>query len=169
MKGGVPGDLRGPDPTSESGRKTAGVLAPPPLIYLLPLVAGLLLHRWRPVTLLAPRLAVLAGIICILPALVALPALLAFRRAGTRAEPWHPTTALVTTGPYRFSRNPMYLGFTLLYLGIGLLANSVWPLLLLPLVIVVMYFGVIVREEAYLERLFGDAYRSYRQRVRRWL
>lgn len=157
------------DLTSEARRETAGVLAPPPLIYLLPIALSFLLHRWRPVPLVAPATALAVGIACILPALVALPALLAFRRAGTRAEPWRPTTALVTTGPYRFSRNPMYVGFTLLYLGIGFLANSVWPLLLLPLVLVVMHFGVIVREEAYLERLFGEEYRSYRRRVRRWI
>ncbi|MFI5210728.1 MAG: methyltransferase family protein, partial [Gemmatimonadales bacterium] len=69
----------------------------------------------------------------------------------------------------RFSRNPMYVGMTLLYLGIALWANSLWPLLLLPAVLVVMRRGVIAREEAYLERRFGDEYRSYRARVRRWL
>ncbi len=157
------------DLASEARGETAGVLAPPPLIYLVPLAVGVLLHRWRAVPLLTPTTALVLGIACILPALVALPALMAFRRAGTRAEPWRPTTALVTTGPYRFSRNPMYVGFTLLYLGIGFLTNSLWPLLLLPLVLVVMHFGVIVREEAYLERLFGEEYRAYRRRVRRWL
>lgn len=75
-----------------------------------------------------------------------------------------PSTTLVTTGPDRFSRNPMCMGFTLLYLGIGFLANSLWPLLLLPLVLVAMPFGVMVREEAYTERLFGEEYRSSRRR-----
>jgi protein-S-isoprenylcysteine O-methyltransferase Ste14 len=98
-----------------------------------------------------------------------LPAVLAFRRAGTHPQPWRPATALVVTGPYRFSRNPMYVGATLFYIGISFWVNSLWPLLLLPVVLVIMSRGVIAREEAYLERLFGDEYRSYRSRVRRWL
>lgn len=145
------------------------MLAPPPLIYLVPLALGLLLHRRYPFELPGRRVTMVVGLVCILAAAIVLPALLAFRRAATRPEPWRPATALVTEGPYRFSRNPMYLGFTLLYLGIALLFGSLWPLLFLPLVLSVMHFGVIVREEAYLERRFGDAYREYRRRVNRWL
>lgn len=145
------------------------MLAPPPLIYLVPLALGLLLHRRYPFELPGRRVTMVVGLVCILAAAIVLPALLAFLRAATRPEPWRPATALVTEGPYRFSRNPMYLGFTLLYLGIALLFGSLWPLLFLPLVLSVMHFGVIVREEAYLERRFGDAYREYRRRVNRWL
>lgn len=76
---------------------------------------------------------------------------------------------MVTNGPYRFTRNPMYLGFTLLYLGAAFWVNTAWPVILLPLVLAVMHYGVIVREEAYLERVFAEEYRTYRQRVRRWL
>jgi protein-S-isoprenylcysteine O-methyltransferase Ste14 len=100
---------------------------------------------------------------------IGLPALIAFHRAGTSAKPWRPATALVLTGPYRFTRNPMYLGFTLLYLGITLWVNSVWPLLILPVVVVVMDRGVIAREEAYLEARFGEEHRRYKARVRRWV
>jgi len=145
------------------------VLAPPPLIYLVPLALGLLLHRRYPFEVPGRTVTTVLGLACILAAAIVLPALLAFRRAATRPEPWRPATALVTEGPYRLSRNPMYLGFTLLYLGIALLAGSLWPLLFLPLVLLAMHFGVIVREEAYLERRFGDAYREYRRRVNRWL
>ena len=145
------------------------MLAPPPLIYLVPLALGLLLHRRYPLEAPGHRVAAVIGFACTLSAAVVLPALLAFRRAATRPEPWRPATALVTDGPYRLSRNPMYLGFTLLYLGIALLSGSLWPLLLLPLVLLTMHFGVIVREEAYLERRFGEAYREYRRRVKRWL
>jgi protein-S-isoprenylcysteine O-methyltransferase Ste14 len=145
------------------------VLAPPPLIYLVPLALGLLLHRRYPFEVPGRTVTTVLGLGCILAAAIVLPALLAFRRAATRPEPWRPATALVTEGPYRFSRNPMYLGFTLLYLGIALLFGSLWPLLFLPLVLWVMHFGVIVREEAYLERRFGDGYREYRRRVNRWL
>lgn len=145
------------------------VVAPPPLIYALPLVAGLLLHHFRPVHALPPSWARIIGPLCVAFGLIGLPALLAFRRAGTRPQPWHPATALVMTGPYRFTRNPMYLGFTLLYLGTSLWVNSIWPLLALPVVLVTVQIGVVAREEAYMERRFGDEYRAYKTRVRRWL
>ena len=148
---------------------TAHVVAPPPLIFALPLVAGLVLHHFRPQTVLPPAWSHLLGPLLLVLGFLGLPAVLAFRRAGTHPEPWKPTTALVVTGPYRFSRNPMYVGMTLFYLGISLWVNSLWPLLLLPLVLVVVRRGVIAREEAYLERRFGDEYRNYRARVRRWL
>lgn len=153
----------------DAGRTTAGVLAPPPLIYLLPLLAGLLLDRWYPIGGLPRGPARLLGLIGFAAFLIAIMALAAFRRAGTRPEPWKPTTALVTAGPYRLTRNPMYLGFTGLYLGLALWFGGYWPLLLLPLVLVVMVHGVIRREEAYLERRFGEEYLAYRRRVRRWL
>lgn len=150
-------------------RGTAGVIAPPPLIYLLPLLAGLVLDRRVPIGALPEGPARLLGALAIAGFAVAIAALVAFRRAGTRPEPWKPTAALVTTGPYRFSRNPMYLGFTLLYLGLSLWFGGYWCLLLLPVVLAVMTSGVIRREEAYLERLFGAAYLDYRRQVRRWL
>jgi protein-S-isoprenylcysteine O-methyltransferase Ste14 len=109
------------------------------------------------------------GVAVLLLGLVALPALRQFIRAGTHPEPWKPTTALVTDGPYRFSRNPMYLGFTFIYLGVACWVNTAWPVVLLPLVLLVMQYGVILREEAYLERKFGEEYRAFRRRVRRWL
>jgi len=83
--------------------------------------------------------------------------------------PWRPTTALVTDGPYRISRNPMYLGLTLLYLGATALANSAWPLVGLPVIILVMNVVVIPGEEARLEAMFGTTYREYCARVRRWV
>ena len=145
------------------------VIAPPPLIYALPLFAGLLLHHFLPQPVLPPRWAHILGPVGVGLGLIGLPAVLAFRQAGTHPQPWRPTTALVVTGPYRLSRNPMYVGFTLLYLGISLWVNALWPLVLLPFVLVLMSRGVVAREERYLERRFGDAYRSYCARVRRWL
>mgnify|MGYP003429061364 FL=1 len=147
---------------------TAGVIAPPPLIYGIPLLAGLLADRWRPWPLITERTTVPEGLIMVLLGFVAVPAVLAFRKARTHPEPWKPTKALVTVGPYRYSRNPMYVGFTLCYAGIAIWQNSVWPLLALPVVIAVMRVGVIKREERYLEGLFGDDYRAYRDKVRRW-
>jgi protein-S-isoprenylcysteine O-methyltransferase Ste14 len=84
-------------------------------------------------------------------------------------DPREPTTAVVTDGPYRFTRNPLYLSMTLIYVGITALANALAPVLLLPVVLQVMSRGVIEREEHYLERKFGAEYLSYKARVRRWL
>lgn len=148
---------------------TAGVVAPPPLLYAVPLAVGLLLQRWHPLPILKPFIATVVGIVCVGLGFVGLPSVVAFRRANTSPKPWVPSTALVTTGPFRYTRNPMYLGFTLLYVGVSLWANAAWPLLFLPIVLVVMHYGVIVREEAYLARTFGEEYQQYRAVVRRWL
>lgn len=90
------------------------------------------------------------------------------RQAGTDVRPDKPTSSLIVEGPYRFSRNPIYLGFTLFYSGITALANSLPSDLLLPFVLVVMRRGVIEREEHYLERIFGEEYLRYKASVRRW-
>ena len=163
---------------SDASRETAGsspdiphVLAPPPLIYLLPLAATLPLGRWVPWPVLPARWPfVLGPLLLIAGCWLLWPSLAAFRAARTNPKPWKPSTTLVITGPYRFTRNPMYLGFTSIYLGIALWANSLWPLLALALVVLpVMHWFVIRREERYLERTFGEPYRAYMETVRRWI
>ncbi len=157
-----------PDVRSSSAR-TAGIRVPPPIIYGVPLAIGLLVHHWHPLRILPIGLGAPIGIGALVLGMVLFPAVLSFRRANTSPKPWKPTTALVTDGPYRVTRNPMYLGFTLIYLGVSFWVNSAWPVFLLPLVLVTMQRAVIAREEAYLETLFGDDYRAYRRQVRRWL
>ena len=93
----------------------------------------------------------------------------ALAQAHTAVDPRHPTTTLVTTGPFRYSRNPIYLALTLLYLGVALLVNALWIVLLVVPSVLVIRYGVIAREEAYLTRMFGEAYRQYMRQVRRWL
>jgi protein-S-isoprenylcysteine O-methyltransferase Ste14 len=93
----------------------------------------------------------------------------AMKRAGTNIRPDQPTLAIVTDGPFRVSRNPMYLASTGLYLAVTLLFNAVWPLVLLPLMLIALHWGVIRREERYLEAKFGAPYREYQSRVPRWL
>jgi protein-S-isoprenylcysteine O-methyltransferase Ste14 len=155
---------------SAGDAESAGVVAPPPLVYLVPLVLGLLIQRFYPVAILPSGVARVLGIALLAGwVIVSLPAILAFRRAGTSVNPARPTNALVTWGPYRVTRNPLYVGLTMLYLGLTAWFNALWPLLLLPIVLVVMQRGVIVREERYLERKFGEEYRRYKARVRRWL
>jgi protein-S-isoprenylcysteine O-methyltransferase Ste14 len=90
------------------------------------------------------------------------------RRAGTNVLPSQPTLSIVTDGPFRFTRNPLYVAGSLLYLGLTLIFNSVWPLVLFVPMLVVLDRGVIRREERYLEGKFGDVYLAYKARVRRW-
>jgi len=149
---------------------TAGVLAPPPLIYLVPLAVGLLIRHGYPVPIVGHHAAAPLGIaFLVLGLAIHLSAIGALHQAKTSPKPWRPTAVVVTAGPYRFTRNPIYVGFSLVYVGVRLWANSLWPFLLLPLVLLVMQVGVITREEAYLERIFGNEYREYRRHVRRWL
>ena len=92
-----------------------------------------------------------------------------FRLAGTSVVPGEPSTALVVTGPYHVTRNPIYIGLVLIYFGLAIILTSLWVLLLLIPVLVVLQRGVVEREEDYLERQFGEAYRKYKARVPRWL
>jgi len=146
-----------------------GVIAPPPLLYVVPLSVGLLIQHASPIAFLPPRIGTPVGIaLVVLWILLSVAAIREFRRAGTSVNPTRPTSTLVTSGPYRFTRNPMYVSLTLMYLGVTLWANALWPLLVLPIVLVVMQRGVIAREERYLEATFGDEYRRYTGQVRRW-
>jgi len=148
----------------------AGAIAPPPLIFGLPLAVGLYEDRSNPLGVLSPRVAMIIGGAIIFVALVILVAtFLQFRRRRTTILPYRPTTAIVDSWPYSFTRNPMYLAMALVYIGIALFFNSLWPFLLLPLVLLVMHRGVIEREERYLEQKFGSDYVDYRSRVPRWL
>lgn len=90
------------------------------------------------------------------------------RKVGTSASPYLPAAMLVTHGPFRFSRNPIYVAMTGFYIGAALLINSWWLVFLLAPLVLIMLFGVIVREEAYLAAQFGEAYLAYKSRVRRW-
>lgn len=149
---------------------TAGVVAPPPLIYAGALAAGLLAKTLFPTAFLPRAVARLVGLPLLGGGLLLfLSSLRTMRRAGTDVRPHKPTSSLVVEGPYRFTRNPIYLGFTLFYGGITALANSLPSALLLPFVLVVMRRGVIEREERYLERIFGEEYLRYKARVRRWI
>jgi protein-S-isoprenylcysteine O-methyltransferase Ste14 len=91
------------------------------------------------------------------------------RRAGTNVLPNKPSLAIVTDGPFRFTRNPLYLTNAIFYVGLTFIFNTVWPLLLLVPMLFVVDWGIIRREERYLEAKFGGDYLAYKVRVRRWL
>jgi protein-S-isoprenylcysteine O-methyltransferase Ste14 len=152
-------------------KDTAGVIVPPPLIYLSGLVIGLILNYFFPAAIFfLPRQAemIIGIILVVLAGFIVLAAFRQFLRAKTNIEPWKPTTAIISSGVFRFSRNPVYLAMTLLYLGVALLLDMLWVLLLIAPVLFLIYVGVILREEIYLERKFGAEYLNYKKKVRRW-
>ena len=157
----------------ENSQDNAGIIAPPPLIYLGALIIGLLLHRKFPVPMF-PRMAggtriLLGGAMIAFAVTLARSALRTMRQAGTNINPTQPTTAIVVEGPFRLTRNPLYLALTVFYAGIATLINAFWVLLLLPVVLLLINRGVIDREEQYLARKFGEQYLHYKEQVRRWL
>jgi protein-S-isoprenylcysteine O-methyltransferase Ste14 len=149
---------------------SAAVKLPPPITFAVPLIVGLLIGRWCPLVIL-PALPARATGMILLAAGLAFGgwASILFLRRRTTVLPFRPTTVFVAEGPFRFSRNPMYVGMVFIYIGVSLLLRSVWPLLFLPLVVLVIQKTAIEREEAYLERRFGAQYLEYKARVRRWL
>ena len=147
-----------------------GVLAPPPLIFAAGFVLGLALQwlfPFRPFQYWPYKLAGWA--IAVLSGLLAAWGAWTMHRAGTHIDPRKPATVIVSHGPFRFSRNPLYLSLTLLFIGAALFFDLPWSLItLLPTLIIIDRF-VIRREERYLESKFGDAFRQYRRKTRRWL
>ena len=153
--------------------ETARVIARPPLLFLAALLIGFVLDRLLGLPFPVPGGArahwIIGGSLVVIGLALATAGIRNFSRAGTPVPTIEPTRALVTTGIHGWTRNPIYLGMFLLYVGIGVAAQSPWTLILtLPLAITIRY-GVVAREEAYLERRFGTAYREYTNRVRRWV
>lgn len=158
---------------TETNRDIPGVIAPPPLIFLAFLIVGIAMEygvvrtqgldmpgslRWTLVTLLLLSGAAVIG-----------AAVARFRKAGTPPPPWQPTTAFVAEGIYRWTRNPMYLGMTLIYLSAGIAADAPVVFWLLVLMIPTIRHGVIDREERYMTEKFGTPYIDYLHSVPRWL
>src|SRR5262249_48076207 len=142
----------------------------PPLVYLGAIALGLLLHFARPVRLVPRAVSVpLGGTAVLVAVALFLYAVRTFRTAGTPVPGNRPTTTIVRTGPYRWSRNPIYLSFSLLQLGVACWVNSLWLLVTLIPAVALMSFVVIPREEHYLETRFPSEYLPYKAAVRRWL
>ena len=163
------------DPAGQhvTDRGTAGVIARPPLLFLAALLLGFVTDRLLslPFPLPGSDLVhwIIAGSLILIGLALAAAGIRNFLRARTPVPTNEPTSALVTTGIHGWTRNPIYLGIFLVYGGIGMAVHSPSILILtLPLAVVIRY-GVVAREELYLERRFGDAYRDYKARVRRWL
>ncbi|MBO0759262.1 MAG: isoprenylcysteine carboxylmethyltransferase family protein [Bradyrhizobiaceae bacterium] len=163
----------GPASQQDHDAATAGVITRPLVLYFACLILGLVLDHLVPLPLTLPESALVhwtaGGGLTLLGVAIAAAGIRNFSRAATPVPTNQPVRALVTTGIHGWSRNPIYVGLFACYVGIGLAAWSPWILVLtLPLAITVRY-GVVAREEEYLEGRFGDAYRDYKARVRRWL
>jgi protein-S-isoprenylcysteine O-methyltransferase Ste14 len=146
------------------------VFACPPLIFLAAIVIGLVLNRLIPIQPFPATPSRVTGTsLCIASGLVGVWGAVTMRRAGTNVRPDRPVTVLVTGGPFRFSRNPLYVSLTVLYLGITMLLNAFWPFATLVPALAFVRWKIVLREERFLETKFGDEYRAYKARVRRWL
>ncbi len=159
------------NPSPDEG---AHVRFPPPLIPVAIVLCGIALARQWPIGLAFDLAgggrywlggAILAGAVLG----VGLPAVVLFHREGQSEVPWTPTNAVIMRGPYRFTRNPMYLMMIILCIGFAVMLWNLWILLLTPLCAWLLYVAAIVPEETYLEAKFGESYRDFKKRVRRWI
>ena len=150
---------------------TAQVIIRPPLVWALAVIAGFALNWLVPLPFVSAAVPAgwLGGAVFVLALALFGWAVITISRAGSNVPTNMPTTSIVDTGPYRFTRNPIYLGMMLGLVGLAIAFDSLWLLVMLVPFFLVIRYGVVAREEAYLERKFGEIYRCYRARVRRWL
>jgi protein-S-isoprenylcysteine O-methyltransferase Ste14 len=157
-------------PPNEAGDVANRGLIRPPFVYLMSLILGGLVQLSAPLPFLPRALTVPLGVPLVVVAIALFWFSVAkFRAAGTPVPGHKPSTAIVRTGPCRFSRNPIYLAFSVFQLGVTICANSVWLLATLTGALALIHYFVIPREEQYLERKFGTEYLDYKASVRRWL
>jgi protein-S-isoprenylcysteine O-methyltransferase Ste14 len=149
----------------------AQVIIRPPLAWGLAIIAGLALNWLVPLPFLSADLPAgwFGAMVFVLALALVVWAIVTITRAGSNVPTNLPTISIVESGPYRFSRNPNYFGMFLGLAGLAIAFDNLWLLMMLVLFVLVIRYGVVAREEAYLERKFGDVYRVYRSRVRRWL
>lgn len=161
--------------THDEAPESPGVHFPPPVIFIAGYLIGWLLdarvHRWR-LAESAERLRTIEMVglgLLVAGLLLGAWGILTFWRVRTSILPFRPASSFVIAGPYRFTRNPMYIGLTLAYIGLSMMTALTWALVLLPLVLIALYALVIRREERYMRHAFGADYVAYARRVRRWL
>lgn len=156
------------DPTPDR----APIIAPPPLLGLACIGMAFLAEHFKPLPIFETKgtLPVVFGaLLIVISAAIIISARSVFIAHDTYLNPYRPTNAVVVTGVYRFSRNPIYIAFLFVVLAFALFANSFWFVLFDAILFVMLHFGVVKREEAYLSGKFGDSYNEYRCLVRRWL
>lgn len=156
--------------TNSEDKHGPNVRVHPPVIYAISILSGIGLNNlWPAVMPLGLNGRTYGGVIIFLATLIAAWSMYKFHKANTDVRPDKPDSALITTGPYRFTRNPLYIVLSLAQITVAVWLNNLWVLLLLiPSIIAITYYAI-TREERYLEKLFGQSYLDYKQRVRRWL
>jgi len=156
---------------SGDNRDSSGAAVRPPIAWALAAAVGLVLDRLHPLPFLPAAVpgGWVGGVVFLAGFALLMWAASMFHRAGTKVRTSQPTATIVTTGPYRYTRNPIYVGMFLGLIGLAIAFDSLWPIVVLVPFCLVIRHGVVAREEAYLERKFGDTYRAYKARVRRWL
>ncbi len=152
-----------------AGDQGVVVLARPPIVYLVSILASFGLNAVWPVRVVPSAIEPIGELLILLAVALFVLSVREFRRARTPIRTRKPVMAVIATGPYRFSRNPIYLSFTLLQLGLGVWANSAWLVGMLIPTLVLMSYGVIAREERYMTQKFGEEYLRYRASARRWI
>ena len=156
----------------DDAKDGAAVRIPPPVVYLGAVIVGVLVHGFvAPLPIALPIvLRIAAGTAAAVASLVIMGfAIKLFRRTGQDPKPWETTPEIISTGVYRITRNPMYVGMALLQIAIGIGLANWWAIIAVPAVLVVVYLTAIRHEESYLERKFGRVYIDYKHSVRRWL
>ena len=155
---------------AEHSKNAPNVMSCPPLVFLGALGLGFLLNWLLPLRSFSSESArIVGGILGLAGTLLGAWGVHTLHRAGTGVRPDQPVTALVTGGPFRYSRNPLYIALTAIYLGIALSLGAWWPLATLVPALAVVHWKIVRREEQYLEARFQDEYRAYKTRVRRWI
>lgn len=150
--------------------KGPAVEFPPPMVFILLMAAGYLMSLIVPVAISDDPVVKALGVASAVFGLaVILSAVVAFRRARTSLKPWKPAAKIVQTGLYAWSRHPIYIAFCFITVGIGLFFNIFWIAISFIPSLIIVYFSAIRKEEAYLESKFGEEYRAYKAKVRRWL
>ena len=150
--------------------KGAAVKFPPPLVFLICLLGGFGINAIWPVGLIESAIMSYAGGTLVLLALIVLALLgFKFRQERVSIEPWKPTSKIMSTGLYAYSRNPIYLVFCIMVVGIGVTLNSFWIFISFVPAAFIVYHTAIAKEEKYLEQKFSEEYREYKSKVRRWL
>lgn len=153
----------------DKDKNGASVKFPPPLVFILFLLIAYGLHYLRAVEISSMSFLLYTGSVFVaLGFIVLLIASISFKRAQTNIKPWKPTTRIISSGLFSYSRNPIYLAFCVVAIGIGLMVNSLWVTLSFIPSVVVIFFSAIKKEEFYLESKFGQDYLAYKEKVRRW-
>jgi protein-S-isoprenylcysteine O-methyltransferase Ste14 len=157
-------------PPADGPQDNPGVIAFPPLIWLVNAVMSVLVHLFMRLPIMSYRICLVCGIVfVILASTLALSAFRTMKTAGTNILPSKPALTIVRNGPFRFTRNPVYLSFCLLQVALGFFLNDWITLLFVVPLALIFHYGVILREERYLITKFGEPYLEYKREVRRWI